>query len=68
MLFGFREGIGFLQVTSKGLLVKLVYSRCLTCVGIFMLYFKAFVLHSVFNRGTRETFIVVIEKVDKRDL
>lgn len=53
MLFGDHVGVGFLQVTLRGLLLKLVYSLHVTCGGTFMFYFRLFVLHFVFYSGTR---------------
>lgn len=36
------EGLGLPQVTSKWPLFKIVYSFCVTCIGIFMLYDSVF--------------------------
>lgn len=53
-LSGVREGAGLLQVTSKGLLLRLVYSRCVTCVRLFMLCLSVFVLLCVLIQGEEE--------------
>lgn len=44
---GIHEGVGFLQVTSKALLLNLVYSHCVTCSIL-----GEFILLCVFDWGT----------------
>lgn len=47
MMFGVHEGVGFLQVTSKALLLNVVYSHCVTCSIL-----GEFILLCVFDWGT----------------